>query len=300
MVAQMEGPAAAKSYVSNYLAADMPTRLMNYRNTLLVDDSILPNPVKYLTYEPFVLDNWPTIITLVESTRNMERVDYTAARDPIYDVTYGMRTYAWVRALGPDTVTLARDHMTTVVRESLLDGPALRLAGASPINPVGVNAEVKIDEGSITEDFSDLTTLKGERFLAASYLSYELNLYETVVRANLGVMLTGVVNESLIEKVPNAPTFLQASAGNAQVSLTWRTPTYDGGGVHVITGYVIQGSTDSGTTWVTVIADTTSTTPYYVVSSLANGTSYQFRVAALNAEGTGAYSSASQKVIPSA
>ena len=41
MVAQMEGPAAAKLYVSNYLAADMPTRLMNYRNTLLVDDSIV-------------------------------------------------------------------------------------------------------------------------------------------------------------------------------------------------------------------------------------------------------------------
>ncbi|HIL18023.1 MAG TPA: fibronectin type III domain-containing protein [Gammaproteobacteria bacterium] len=190
--------------------------------------------------------------------------------------------------------------MTTVVRESLLDGPALRLAGASPINPVGVNAEVKIDEGSITEDFSDLTTLKGERFLAASYLSYELNLYETVVRANSGVMLTSVVNESLMEKVPNAPTFLQVSGGNAQVSLTWRASTYDGGGTNIISGYVIQISTDSGTTWVTVIADTTSTTPYYVVPSLANGTSYQFRVAALNADGTGAYSSASQKVIPSA
>jgi len=300
MVAQMEGPAAAKKYVSDYLAADIPTRLMNYRNTLLVDDSILPNPVKYLTYEPFVLENWPTIITLVESTRNMERVDYTANHDPIYDVTYGMRTYAWVRAVGPDVVTLARDHMTTVVRESLLDGPALRLSGTSPINPVGVNAECKIDEGSITEDFSDLTTLKGERFLAASYLSYELNLYETVVRANSGTMLTSVVNESLMEKVPNAPTFLQVSGGNAQVSLTWRASTYDGGGLNIISGYVIQGSTDSGTTWVTVIADTTSTTPYYVVPSLANGTSYQFRVAALNADGTGAYSSASQKVIPSA
>ena len=300
MVAQMEGPAAAKLYVSNYLAADMPTRLMNYRNTLLVDDSILPNPVKYLTYEPFVLDNWPTIITLVESTRNMERVDYTANHDPIYDVTYGMRTYAWVRAVGPDTVTLARDHMTTVVRESLLDGPALPLAGASPINPIGVNAEVKIDEASITEDFSDLTTLKGERFLAASYLSYELNLYETVVRANLGVMLSDTINVSMIEKVPGAPTFLQASGGDTQVSLTWRTPTWDGGGINIISGYIIQVSTDSGTTWTTIVANTGSITPYHVVPSLANGTSYQFRVAALNADGTGAYSSASQKVIPSA
>ena len=298
MVAQMEGPAQAKKYVTDYLTVDLPTRVLNYRNTLGLDDSVLPNPVQYLSHEPLALDNWPTIITLVEGTRNIERVDYNATGDPVYDVTYGMRTYAWVRAVGPDTVTTARDHMTMVVREALLDGPALRLADAATVTPVGVNSEIKINEGSITEEFSELTLLKGERFLAASFLSYELNLYETVTRANQGTMTSLVINESLIEKVPNAPTFLQASGGDTNVALTWRTPSWNGGGIHVISAYVIQISTDGGSTWATVVATTGSTDPAHTVPSLANGTSYQFRVAAMNAEGTGAYSSSSQKVIP--
>lgn len=300
MVAQMEGPAQAKKYVTDYLAVDLPTRVLNYRNTLGVDDSVLPNPVKYLSHEPLALDNWPTIITLVEATRNIQRVDYNATGDPVYDVTYGMRTYAWVRAVGPDIVTTARDHMTMVVREALLDGPALRLADAATVTPVGVNSEIKINEGSITEEFSELTLLKGERFLAASFLSYELNLFETVTRANTGTLITPVANVTLIEKVPNAPTLLMGSGGNTTAALTWRASSWDGGGIHPITAYTIQYSVDSGVTWATVVANTSSTDPAHTVTSLSNGTSYQFRVAAINAEGTGAYSSSSQKVIPSA
>tara|TARA_Y100000034_G_C6898929_1_gene415095 strand:+ start:1305 stop:2195 length:891 start_codon:yes stop_codon:yes gene_type:complete len=295
MVATMEGPAAAKKYVNDFLAADMPTRLLNYRNTLNLSDSELPNPVKYLTFEPLTLDNWPTLITLVESTGQIIRDSNEPGLDPLYQVIYQMRTYCWVRATGASEVTIARDNMTMVVRDALLDRPALRSAAV-----VGTECDIKVDEGTITEDFSDLTLLKGERFLAASFLSYELSLYESIGRANLGTMLTGVVNESLIEKVPNAPTLLGGTASNAQVALTWRAPTYDGGGINPISGYTIQYSTDSGTTWATVVADTASLDPIYTVTSLSNGTSYIFRVAALNADGTGAYSSSSLNAIPSA
>ena len=72
-------------------------------------------------------------------------------------------------------------------------------------------------------------------------------------------MTTGVVNDSLIEKVPNAPTFATASAGDTTASLTWKAPTWDGGGNDAIKGYTIQYSTDKGTSWTTVVADTAST-----------------------------------------
>jgi len=294
MVATMEGPAAAKKYVNDFLAADMPTRLLNYRNTLGLSDSELPNPVKYLTFEPLTLDNWPTLITLVESTSQIVRHSNEPGMDVLYEVKYLMRTYCWVRATGASEVTVARDNMTMVVRDALLDRPALRIAAVA-----GAACEIKVDEGTITEDFSDLTLLKGERFLAASFLSYELSLYESIGRANLGTMLTGVINESQIEKVPNAPTILRGTAGNTQVSLAWKAPTYDGGGTP-IAGYVIQFSTDKGTTWATVVANTASLNPVHVVTGLTNGTSYIFRVAALNTAGTGAYSSASLNAIPSA
>ena len=295
MVATMEGPAAAKKYVNDFLAADMPTRLMNYRNTLKLSDSELPNPVKYLTFEPLTLDNWPTLITLVESTGQINRDSVEPGMDVLYQVIYRMRTYCWVRATGANEATIARDNMTMVVRDALLDRPALRTAAVA-----GTDCDIKVDEGTITEDFSDLTLLKGERFLAASFLSYELSLYESIGRANLGTMATSVFNESLIEKVPNAPTMLGGTAGDQKVSLSWKAPTYDGGGEHPITGYTIQFSTDSGTNWATVVADTASLDPVHIVTALANATSYIFRVAALNADGTGAYSSASLNAIPSA
>ena len=293
MVATMEGPAAAKKYVSDFLASDLPTRCMNYRNTLTLSDSELPNPVKYLTYEPLTMDNWPTIITLVEATSQIIRDDVTAGLHPVYQVIYRMRTYVWVRAIGPDVVTTARDNMTMVVRDALLDRPALRDATAA-----GTDADIKVDEGTITEDFSDLTLLKGERFLAASFLSYDLSLYETITRADKATMLTGVVAETQIPKVPNAPILTGAVAGDTNAVLTWKAPTWDGGGTYVITGYIIQFSTDKGTTWTTTVADTGSTNPTHTVPSLTNNTSYLFRVAALNGAGTGAYSASSIAVIP--
>ena len=185
--------------------------------------------------------------------------------------------------------------MTMVVRDALLDRPALRGADA-----VGDDCDIKVDEGTITEDFSDLTLLKGERFLAASFLSYDLSLYETVTRATTATLLTNVVNETLIEKVANAPTVLSASVGNTQSMLSWRAPTWDGGGTFTITGYTVQYSVDNGTTWSTTVADTGATDPAHIVTGLTNGTTYQFRVAAINGAGTGAYSSASLSVTPSA
>ncbi len=295
MPGTMEGPAAAKKYVSDFLAADLPTRCVDYRNSLNLSDTELPNPVKYLTYEPLTMDNWPTIITLVESTSGIMRDDLSDALDPTYQVTYRMRTYVWVRAVGPDIVTISRDNMTMVVRDALLDRPALRTA-----TETGVDCDIKVDEGTIQEDFSDLTLLKGERFLAASFLSYDLSLYETISRAAKGTMLTNTINETLIEKVPNAPTAVGATPGNAQAALTWRASTYYGGGSNVLSGYTIQQSVDKGETWTTAVADTGTTNPVHTVTGLTNGTAHIFRVAGLNADGTGAYSSSSLSVIPSA
>jgi hypothetical protein len=94
-----------------------------------------------------------------------------------------------------------------------------------------------------------------------------------------------------------APTALSATGGNAQVSLTWTAPSYNGGSA--ITDYAVQYSTNSGSTW-TSASRTASTTASQVVSSLTNGTAYVFRVAAINANGTGTYTTASSSVTPTA
>jgi titin len=94
---------------------------------------------------------------------------------------------------------------------------------------------------------------------------------------------------------PDAPINLVGVAGNAQISLTWSPPPNNGGSA--ITDYVIQYSSNSGSTW-TTFADTVSTATSVTVTGLTNGTAYLFRVAAKNAVGTGSNSSSSNGLTP--
>lgn len=179
----MEGAYRAKYFVNTFLKKDIPQRVFEYRNgkrpegQWFLDDETLPTPENFLIYEPIALDVWPTIITLVMSSSNMTRTDYVPdLMDPLYRITYSMRTYVWVRAEGAEECTVMRDRLTTVVRSSLLDHPCLR--ANDPDNYL----EVLIDEGSMREEFSDLTLLKGDRVLAGAFISYDMTVNERVTR----------------------------------------------------------------------------------------------------------------------
>ncbi len=289
----MSGPRLAKSFVSNYLANDLPPRLITYRNHWGLSESQLPDPRKILTFEPFTLDTWPTIISLVINTRSVNREGYEYDYDPNFRVTYEMRTYVWTRANGAQTVTEQRDNLTTVVRESLMDGASLSSYDSTvPCYP-------KIAEETIREEFSDLTLIKGERLLAGAYVAYDLSLEEIIDHTPLGVMQTHENTVSKMAITANAPTNVIAVAGNAQATLTWTTSTWNGG-VYDITGYQIQQSTDNGASWTNAVANTESTETARTITGLTNGTKYFFRVGAINQAGTGAYSANSLGVTPSA
>jgi len=86
-----------------------------------------------------------------------------------------------------------------------------------------------------------------------------------------------------IRATPGAPTGLAATPGNAQVTISWSAPANTGGGV---TSYLVSASAGGGTcTW-------TSGPLSCTVTGLTNGTSYSFTVAAINAQGSSAPSSA--------
>lgn len=186
----MQGAHAAKTFVNNYLKSDLPRRVDDYRyarreeGEWYLDDATLPTPAdeNFLIYEPIALDAWPTIITLAMSTTSMSRTDYTPIMDPLYRVIYNMRTYVWVRTEGSEEATLMRDRLTTVLRSSLLDHPCLRA------NDPDQYLEVMIDEGTMREEFSDLTLLKGDRVLAGAYISYDLAINERITRKPLGTL----------------------------------------------------------------------------------------------------------------
>lgn len=97
--------------------------------------------------------------------------------------------------------------------------------------------------------------------------------------------------------VPGAPTSVTAVAGNAEAIVGWVAPTFTGGSA--IAGYRIEQQRGSGE-WTVAVANTGSTTTNAVVTGLTNGESYRFRVAAINASGTGDNSEPSNAVTPEA
>jgi fibronectin type 3 domain-containing protein len=79
---------------------------------------------------------------------------------------------------------------------------------------------------------------------------------------------------------PAAPTGLQATGGNAQVSLTWAASTG-------ATSYHVKRSTTSGSGYAQIAAPTAAN---YTDTTVTNGTAYYYVVSALNAVGESANS----------
>ncbi|MFP5039673.1 fibronectin type III domain-containing protein [Parasediminibacterium sp. JCM 36343] len=93
---------------------------------------------------------------------------------------------------------------------------------------------------------------------------------------------------SFFNTVPNAPTAVSASPGNAQAVVSFTAPGSNGGSV--ITGYTVT-SNPGGLTATGAFSPIT-------VTGLINGTAYTFTVKATNAAGTGTASAASAPVTP--
>ena len=83
---------------------------------------------------------------------------------------------------------------------------------------------------------------------------------------------------------PGAPSLNPPTAGNASVGLSWTAPSSNGGAT--ITNYSVYRATTSGTE--TFLANTGALT--YTDTAVSNGTTYFYKVAAVNNAGTGALS----------
>jgi hypothetical protein len=96
--------------------------------------------------------------------------------------------------------------------------------------------------------------------------------------------------------VPAAPDAPTPTAGNGSVSLSWTAPSANGS---AITDYKVYYATSAGGSY-TLFSDGTSTTASATVTGLTNGTSYYFKIAAVNAVGDSALSAASTASTPAA
>ena len=138
--------------------------------------------------------------------------------------------------------------------------------GGTPLTIVGGSAS----------SFSDMSVTNGETY------------YYTVRAANSAgagpQSNEATATPSSPVTPPSAPTGLAASAVSAsQIDLSWTTPSSNGGSA--ITGYEIERSSDSGSTWNEVSANTGSTSTTYSDGGLPPGTTFEYRVFAINSAG---------------
>ena len=175
----MEGAHIAKRVVTDYLEADLPSRLVAFRNHWNVDDDDLPDPLEFKTFEPLAIDAWPMVYTVAITTTSFDRIGYDLDSNPEYRTTYTMRTYVWVKDGSAEECTLKRDRLSTAIRSALLDHPSLNAADLLGCEPL-------IQEESLREEFSDLTLIKGDRFMAGAYCGYNLSITETITRRGYG------------------------------------------------------------------------------------------------------------------
>jgi hypothetical protein len=88
--------------------------------------------------------------------------------------------------------------------------------------------------------------------------------------------------------VPGTPTGLVATATSAtQINLSWTAPSNGGS---AITGYKIEYKSGTGT-YSVLVANTATASTTYSHTSLTTGTTYTYKISAINAIGTGSVSS---------
>lgn len=105
------------------------------------------------------------------------------------------------------------------------------------------------------------------------------------------------VATSTAPQAPTAPAAPSVVRGDSQVAVTWVAPANGGA---AITGYTLEYSSNSGSTWTNWSSAISSSATTETVTGLTNGTAYVFRVAATNSIGTSAWSSSSASTSPAA
>jgi len=134
----------------------------------------------------------------------------------------------------------------------------------------------KVGSGITGQNYFDFGVSSGTTYY---YVVSAVN--STGESANSAQVSTGASNPT--PTAPAAPTGLQATAGNGQVSLTWAASSG-------ATGYNVKRSTTSGSGYAAV-ATGLATGTSYTDTSVVNGTTYYYVVTATNTSGESASSS---------
>lgn len=124
---------------------------------------------------------------------------------------------------------------------------------------------------------------------AAGSVAYDANYFYVAVGNSS--WKRAPISAWAVAAVPTAPQNLAGASGAAKAFLSWAAPASDGGSP--ILSYVIEQSSNGGTTWTSYPQGASASATSVTIDGLTNGTAYSLRIAAVNAVGRGEWASTS-------
>lgn len=176
-VVDTRGIGSAKRLVAEFLAAELPGYLGELRTLWELDDVSLPVPTAFDHNEPQALDRWPRVSVVGVAAKRV-RSEHQVDAEIAYVATYTLRAFVWVRDSGWDRTLDTRDDLTAAVSTLLLDRQTLG------------QPDVLVLEDTLAEEYSDIQPVRGDRYVAGSYVGFDLRRVEALRRDRSGTVAT--------------------------------------------------------------------------------------------------------------
>lgn len=171
---ELRGPRGVRHAIAEFFRANLPDYARGceaaWDTTIEVPVSEPGNPRRdaYFDRDPSAIDRWP-MLTVSSGRRTQSELarDYDTP-DPVMSAKYPIRVFTWVKAAGWDEALDARDDLATTVQVAALSNLTL-----------GTDF-LLIDPSTVVVDFSNIEAVRGDRFVAGSFVGFDVEATETL------------------------------------------------------------------------------------------------------------------------
>lgn len=164
----MRGTEAARKVIAGRLAEALPTRLAAIEVRLGLDPGTIPPPALIATPDRPRIEGeeWPALFVVGLGAPRLRRVELDEPGSTVYERSYSLRVYVYVREQSFEAVADLRDRYVLGLVETLLGRQAL--------------GDDRIEETTLSQTDSEILPDSIGRSVGGAYVDFELRLVETL------------------------------------------------------------------------------------------------------------------------